>query len=181
MTREHLGLSQWALREVGRGQPPLGSSEIKVFLNSAQSLKFCRGQTAAERDGSTTGVSPCLFPTPCPAQRLPTLPNHPSGQLPGGGCCTGSWKYLCAGPCGPGLWGPRAPGAPVPLGLAARRRRREEQLLQLQREGARKGVGIAARAGENARGATAPWLTCEHINHRASDPRMGHKIPGKEG
>lgn len=80
----------------------------------------------------------------------------------------GLQKYLCAGPWGPGLWGPRAPGAPVPLGLAARRRRRQEQLLQLQREGARKGVGTAARAGEKA-----PWLTCEHIHPRASDPKMG--------
>lgn len=69
-------------------------------------------------------------------------------------------KYLCAGPCGSGFRGPRAPGAPVPLSLAARRhvRWREEQLLQLQREAARKGVGIAARARESAGGAAAPRL-----------------------
>lgn len=85
---------------------------------------------------------------------------HPLGQLPGGGCCRGWRQYLCAGPGWPGFWGPRAPGTPVPLGLAARRRRRQEQLLQLQREGARKGVGIAVRAGEKTPRRPQPLGSC---------------------
>lgn len=93
----------------------------------------------------------------------------------------GLGQYLCAGPCGPGLWGPRAPGTPIPLGLTARRRRRQEQLLQLQREGARKGVGIAVRAGEKAQ-EPQPLGSCVStsiIQH--STQKWGKKSIGQGG
>lgn len=60
-------------------------------------------------------------------------------------------KYLCAGPGGPGFGRPRAPGAPIPLHLTARRRWREEQLLQLQQEVARECVSMAAPPTSTAR------------------------------
>lgn len=155
------------LRAAGRGQTPLGSSEIKVLLSTAQSLKFCRAPTGMGALWVTVPACPQPLGQPRGSPSFGTAPRRWVLQRLG--------LYLCAGPCRPGFWGPRAPGAPVPLGLAARRRRRQEQLLQLQREGARKGVGITVRAGENTQGATAPWVMCEHIHHPASDPKMGQK------
>lgn len=162
------GFHKWVLREAGRDQTPLGSSEIQVLLITAQSLKLCRAQTGIGALQGTVLACPQPLGQPRGSPSFGTAPRRWVLQgLEAVPLCRAGLAGILGSP-GAGHSrpaGPRSSEATETGAASSAAKRRGKKRSGHRSEGRRK----------NTQEATAPWFMCEHIHYRASDPKMGQK------